>query len=441
MTRPHLELVAGGADAPRWIPALELGAIAIGLALCFTWAGALPSWSGELGRFQLLMAVAFSFLALVLLRADRYRGLPHLGAFVVVVGFVLRAAVIPTTPTLSDDIYRYVWEGRVIAAGHDPYAHAPDSPELAALRDARIHPHVNHPQLSTIYPPLAELGFALVARLSATVMAMKVWILLHDLVLVAVLAAWCQQRSGSAIAAVAYAWNPLVIAEYAGSGHHDPTALLGLALALKWMDRRPVASALALACAALIKLAPLVALPFLWRRWPKRARLAAVLVLAPGLALFVAWTRGRDSGLSAYVAHWRNNESLFQLLAFMLGDARARIAAGVLLAALLVWLWRRRSEPLDATRSLLRGSLLLGPVVHPWYLGWELMFQPLRNSAPWLLLSALALGSYGVLTPPADRAHYHLSIVGRAFEYGLPFALAILIHWQRRRARETPHGL
>lgn len=431
--RPQLEVVEGGASSPRWPHALELGALAAGLAWCFTLAGAMPSWSAELGRFQALMAVAYVFLGLALARMSRFRGLPHLGAFVVVVAFVLRAAVIPTTPTLSDDVYRYVWEGRVLAHGQSPYAHAPDDSALVRLRDDRIHAQVNHRDLRTIYPPAAEAGFAMVASLSASVLAMKLWILLHDLLLVFVLVRWCERREGSAIGAIAYAWNPLLIAEFAGSGHHDPTAMLPLALACYWGDRRPVASALALSLAVLTKLVPLLALPFLWMRWPNRARALALALTGAGLAGFLWLTRGDHSGLAAYAEHWRNNDSLFHLLAFIFGDLRARYAAGLLILGVVVVLLVRRTEAADGVRHAMRASLLLGPVLHPWYLGWALMFEPLRISPPWLLLSALALLSYGVLSSPTDPSHYHLSVAWRGLEYGAPLLLALFLAWRRRR--------
>lgn len=441
MTAPRLELVEGGVDAPRWSHALELGALAAGLALCFTLAGELPSWRAELGRFQALMAVAFVFLALALARSARYRTLPHSGVFVVVVAFVLRSAVIATPATLSGDIYRYVWEGRMITQGQNPYAHAPGDPILSPFRDAVIHPRVNHPELSTIYPPVAQAGFALVAALSPTVVAMKFWILLHDLALVALLARWCEKRSGSALNAIAYAWNPLMVAEYAGSGHHDPTAMLWMALAFYWMERRPLGSALALSAAVLIKLAPLVALPFLWWRWPWRARLVALSVLGVGLGAYGWLTRGEQSGVAAYAAHWRNNELIFHYLAIAFGDDGARLAVVGLLAAFLAIVLIRRVEAIDGARSALRATLLLGPVLHPWYLGWALVFEPLRISAPWLLLSALALLSYGVLAPPQEQGGFHLSLAWRWLEYGLPLALAALLAWRRRRIRGNANAL
>jgi hypothetical protein len=411
-------------------------ALGAGLTLVCTLAARLPSWRVDLGRLQALMAVAFAFQALALAAIGRWRGLPHTGLAVFVVALAMRAAVLPVAPTLSDDVYRYIWDGRVLAHGIDPWAYAPSHPALAALRDAAIHSRINHPELRTIYPPLAEAGFALVAAVRPTVGAMKLWIALHDLALVAVLTAWCARRTGSALPAIAYAWNPLVVLEYAGSGHHDSTGLLWLALAFALADRRPAASAAAFAAAVLVKLAPLVLLPFLWRDWGARARAVAVALIAPGLALFLARARGAGSGLEAFATTWRNNELAFHYAALALGDRGARIAVAVAVAALVAVLLWRRVETVRAARATMRTLLLAGPVLHPWYLGWALVFEPAGFSWAWLALSALALLNYGVLAAPAEGGAYHLPLAGRAIEYGVPAAIAaVLALASRRRSR------
>ena len=423
--KPVLRVIEGGVAAPASpLRALELMAAGAGLTLVLTLAAALPSWTAELGRLQGLMAVAFAFYALALWRSGRWRALPHAGLAVFVVALAMRLAVLRVAPTLSDDLWRYLWDGRVLAHGLDPYAYAPADTALASLRDALVHPRVNHPELRTIYPPLAEAGFAFMALVAPGVTGMKCWIVLHDLALVAVLLRWCARRGGSALPVIAYAWNPLVVLEYAGSGHHDPTGILWLVVALAWLDSRPLLSAAAFAAAVLVKLVPLLALPFLLVRWPWRARALALALLAAGLGMFLARARGPASGLEAYSAHWRNNELAFHYLAALLGDARARGAAAgavVIVVGLLLW---RRSEVASATRTAVRMLLLTGPVLHPWYLGWALAFEPLAPSWPWLALSALALLNYGVLAVPGEGSAFHLSLAWRWFEYGVPLVLA-----------------
>jgi hypothetical protein len=435
-SRPPLRLIEdGGRPRVPLAPAFELAALGTGLTLAMALIGALPGLQQRLGAFQALYVIGFAFLGLTLLRMSRFVTVPRTGMIVVAVAFAARVPLLFAPPSLSDDVYRYVWEGTVIAHGANPYAQAPDDPRLAALRDREIHPRVNHPEIATIYPPLAEAGFALVAAIAPSVFGFKLWVLLHDLLLVLVLLALLRREGQPPLAAIAYAWNPLVIVEYAGSGHNDPTAMLWLAVAWLLAPRRPVLSALALGAGALVKLAPLVTLPLFFARWPWRARLAALAVLLPGLGLFWALTRGADSGLTAYWSRWRNNELVFHALERWLGFEQARFAALVLVAGAILWaLWQRR-ETIAASRLVLRVATVVAPVVHPWYLGWTLMAEPLRPSAPWLLFSLTAVLSYGVLATPAEGRDFHLSLGGRAIEYGLPLALAAaLAAWRRLRA-------
>jgi hypothetical protein len=426
--RPPLRVIEGGGGLlPRPLigPALELAALGFGIALSLTLISRLPGGARFLGTFQALYAIGFAFLALALLRLSRYRGLPRASLLVFAIALAARAPLIGAPPLLSDDLYRYVWEGRVLAHGGNPWRQAPSDPALAELREPEIFPRINHPQLATIYPPLAEAGFALVASLSPTVWAMKLWVLLHDLALVALLCAWCERRTGSAVAAIAYAWNPLVIVEYAGAGHNDPTAMVWLAAAFLLCEARPTLSALALVAGGMVKLAPLVALPYLMRRWPWRARLTALVLAGAGLAFFRAETRVADSGARAFWESWQNNELFFHYLERWTGSfAMARALALSAAAAVCAWLWVRVPSNVRATRDALRALTLAGPVMHPWYLGWTLMFEPLAPSAPWLLLSLTVTLNYGALRAPAEGSAFHPTLTLRWIEYGLPLALA-----------------
>lgn len=415
---------------------LEPVSVALALGVAAVLLGTLTNWRSELGRFQLLMLAAFGAYAFALVRRARWRSLPHGGAFVGIVALALRAAVVPTTPSLSDDVYRYAWEGRVLASGENPYAHAPADPALVRLRDAEIFPRVNHPGLRAIYPPLAEAGFALVARLGLSVLAIKLWVTLHDLALCALLAWWCARRGGSAWDALVYAWNPLVVAEYAGSAHHDPTGILWLVAAVAWAERRPVASAVAAIASVMVKLVALPVLPFLARGWPARVRAGAFAGLAASLGFYLAQARGPGSGLEAFVGRWRHNDSLFGLLAAVSGERSARMCAAAGVAIVVIVAMARKLDTVAGTRLVLRSGLLLGPVLHPWYLGWVLAFEPLGPSPAWLLLSCTALLGYGALVPPPEAGGYHPGALWRAVEYGLPAALAMIL-FRTNRARGT----
>ena len=422
---------------------LEPVALAMLLSFVCTLIGHIPDWRADLGRFQALFVVAFAAYGLAVMGRGRWRALPRAGTFVVLVALALRAAVLPVTPTLSDDVYRYAWEGRVLALGGDPYRQPPADSALVRFRDAEVHPHVNHPELRAIYPPLAEAGFALVARFWYSLLAFKLWVLLHDLVLCVLLVKWCRARGGSAWDALIYAWNPLVVTEYAGTAHHDPTGIVWLVAALLYAERRPVFSAAASITAVMVKLVALPVVPFLLRDWPARVRIIAVTVLSACLAGYLLLTRGPGSGLEAYANHWRHNDALFALIAGPWGDRTARVVALAAVVAIGVFVWRKRWSTLAATRVLMRAGLLLGPVVHPWYLGWVLAFECTGPSAGWLLLSCTVTLGYGAFVPPLDGGGYHPPLAWRLVEYGLPVLLTLgLMLWRGAvAARRGPPNL
>jgi len=437
MPQPQGTGTDGSAHRPARL-ALEVMAVGAGLTLVFTLAAALGSWRVEIARLQPLVAVGFCFFGLALWRMASWRSLPHAGLAVFVVAVSMRLTVLPVVPSLSDDVWRYVWDGRVMVHGLNPYAHAPADPALAGLRDADVHPRINHPELRTIYPPVAEAGFALVAAVAPGLRGMKAWILINDLALVAVLLAWSARRTGSPLPALAYAWNPLVTLEYAGNAHHDPCGMLWLVVALAIMDQRPVLSAVAFAAAVMVKVVPVVALPLVLARWPWRARLVGLALVAAGLGSFVALASGPASGLAAYAAHWRNNELVFHYVAAALGDERARVAVGACVAGLAVVLAFRVRDAARGARTALRAALLASPVGHPWYLGWALSLDPLAPSAPWALLSCLSLLNYGILAAPREGPAFHLGLAWRWLEYGLPLVLAaVLSAFARRQGREA----
>ena len=423
-------------------PALEFTALGAGLTLLAVLLARLPGWIHDLRAFQILYLLAFACYAITLVRLPRYAALPRIGGAVFVVALAARLGLLAAPPSLSDDIYRYVWEGRVLLHGGNPWAQIPLDPALIPLRDEHIFPAVNHPALATIYPPLAEAGFALVAAVSPTVGAMKLWVILHDLALVALLIAWLRRHGRSPAWAVVYAWNPLVLVEYAGSGHNDPTGMVWLLAAIVVARERPWASALALAAGTLVKLAPLLALPFLWRHWTWSARLLALALLGAGLGAFAWLTRGANSGLHAYWDNWRNNALVFEVVERWTGSFRTARTLGVITVLLvaataLVRGWKAT----HASRAMFKTALLVSPVAHPWYQGWFLMLEPWAPSAPWILLSATAVLSYGVFATPAAGRDFHLPLGWRLVEYGAPALLALGLAGARamRRGAAVSH--
>src|SRR5215213_1966859 len=218
-------------------------------------------------KVALIQSVLYFLAAWLVLQARSSRS-----TLLIVIAFavVFRLSIVFAPPYLSDDIYRYVWDGRVQAAGINPYHYLPAAPELAHLRDEAIYPKMNRRDFAhTIYPPVAQFVFFLTTRISEHVTWMKLTMLGFEVVAVWAIAQLLMSLGQAPQRLLIYAWHPLVIWEFAGSGHVDAIAIAFIALAfLAWHRNKDFGSGFALACATLTKLFPIVLLPAVFK--PRR---------------------------------------------------------------------------------------------------------------------------------------------------------------------------
>jgi hypothetical protein len=347
-----------------------------------------------------------------------------------------RLALVPAVPLLSDDVYRYVWEGRVQVHGGNPYAwdDRPESPRWEALRDG-VWREVTHREYTAIYPPLWELLCRLIVGLHDSVVAMKAFVVACDLALLAVLAAMLRRRGLPPERLLIVAWSPLALVEVAGSGHNDAVGVLLLTVSLAALDRGDgLGSAIAAALGAQTKLVPaLVALSWLrrYRFWHLVAAIdVALLLLVP----YAAAGPGLWMSLGKYGRYWLFNETLFDPLAALAGGHEEGVRlAGVLLAALALALAGRKTEPVSAALAVVTASILLAPNVLPWYGLWLLPFLVLRDAPGALLFTGTVQLAYLVYPEWLSGQRWQVGWGVRALEYGPCLAVA-LAAWLRERA-------
>ncbi len=424
---------------------------------------AAASLRDPLARLPLFLALyAGAFGACVLAaRAARSAGLGALTAgtllFVVAVGAIFRAFFLPTPPALSGDVHRYVWDARAQAAGINPYAHPPNAPEVAFLRDADTD-KISHPEISTIYPPVSQAVFRIAGAVAPGPLGMKILFGLVSLVLPLAAVVWLRPAAPDWLPAlVLLAWHPLLVIESAGSGHNDPlAALLFLAaVGAAHRGRAGLAGAL-LGLAAGAKtlpllLAPLFALALGRRRaLPFAASLAATLLL--GYVPFAGAGGGLLVGLREYVFRLEFNSSVHAVARALLARAGAPHALrdglpsllplGVIAAQPL--LFRAAGRDLPRALFLTLGALVVvGSQVHPWYMIWILPFAAARGSAPWIAFSLLVFLSYATHALHQATGVWREPVWVRAAQYVPLFALlardAARLTAGRARARDgTP---
>lgn len=293
----------------------------------------------------------------------------------------------------DDDIWRYLWDAHVAAAGTNVYAFAPEDSALDSLvsveANARpdwetIRANINYPDLHTIYPPLAQIVFRSAHWLApGSVLAMKTVVITFDLLALGFLILTMAALNQPPARSILYAWNPLVIKVFAGSGHIDGVLVAALAATCYFLVRkRQTAAAASLGLAIAAKIIPVVLLPFLARRTGRwRAAVGCAVALVFWLPYFGAGTHHLAS-LAAFSEHWQFNGGLFRLLASVLSvitsqhQLWARIICGVAIALLVLVLYGRdHGDPATFahfTVATLGTVLILSPVVMPWYITWLL---------------------------------------------------------------------
>lgn len=345
-------------------------------------------------------------------------------AWAVAVGLVLRAVFWVSTPICETDFYRYLWDGAVTAHGYNPFVHTPlevadgeeDVPDaLAALaiESGPIIDRVNHAELGTIYPPVAQAAFALAHWLGAWRLgAWRAVLLLFDAVALGLVFLILRRLGQSPLYMIVYWWNPLLIKETYNSLHMDVVILpFVLGALLLSLSSRPAGAGGLLALAAGAKLWPVTLLPLLLRRaWPSRGRILALLgtfaAVAACLAVFVlpAVKLGEDSGFVAYGRTWEMNDALYMAVEWpikTLADGLTRdgqrligrgIAAAALAAIVLGLAWRAPYDDREFCRRamlVVAAVFLLSPTQFPWYFVWLAPFLAFSRRPSLLLLTAL----------------------------------------------------
>lgn len=400
------------------------------LAACF--AALLLTHDLARWPFLTLTLLGAAFLSYAL-AARRYQDTAS-PALILGVAAALRLLLIPLPPSLSDDTLRYVWDGKVLAAGHNPYLHAPEAPELAALRDP-VWERMPHKEVPTVYPPLALAVFTVAGFLPHPLIGVKILLTFAELLGCFLLTRLAVSLGKPAGRAIWYCWSPLAVLEVAGMGHVDGLLMAGMVAAVGYLvSQKPSRAGLAAAAGVLAKLVPLALLP-LWTGFAdRRARFLAIALLTVAVATFpvvlaiggmppglvkygISWEfngplyeplwRGFDqisldhtvkAGLDAAKAWTGHHELLNRLYPFVYPQllAKATLLAlfGVFFLRIFLGFWTPSGEDpkkrvVTQTGRLLGGVVLCSATFYPWYLLWLLPWAALARHPAWLTLSAL----------------------------------------------------
>jgi len=375
-------------------------------------------------------ALIMVFLSFALYLGEA-RGIGWSPRTIILLAIAFRLMFLFRLPELSDDIYRYLWDGLTILHGNNPYAFAPSGAKILSAEFTELLGHVNHPQLITLYPPAAQILFA-AGALAGGLVGIKALFFVLDIALCAIILRILSRMSMPPSRAVLYAWHPLPILEIAGSGHIDGAGIFFLLLAFMlllpaskitnsytkntWLA--PTAAGLAFSGAVLVKLFPLIFFPALLFLAGSKGRKPFMLgAVAGASALSIPFLPGLYNmfiTLDIYVHNWEFAGFAFQSLhsIFPSGSIARQILAALFLlitAALYASLSRKRNAAeginisslfpaaFETAYCLTLAFLLLTPTLHPWYALYLACLLPFVPEVAGLVLSWAVLLSYQVL--------------------------------------------
>ena len=435
------------AIAARWAPFAVSVGLALALVSCAGSDAEVGDWPGisvtagfavPAGSFLLVyLAIAASAVA-ALVTLPVGLSVRKATQIVFVIGVIARLLMLPHPA--SDDVNRYLWEGRLLAAGLSPYAHAPtdpDDPAADAFRDPadRHWRGINHPGMTAIYPPLALIGFAGLASIHYDPLTIKVAMAVADSAALGILLALLSRRRTDPRWAFLYALHPLPLIAFAGQGHLDALQVLAVLGALLLGERRRwVWMFLALGLAVQVKYVAAVLLPFFVRRSTVRHlwafALTAMLPLAPfvatdGMAVFATLSRfGNDMAFNGFVHGW------LRMLTGDIGTATGFAQLGFVAAlgfGLVQW---RRAIRFGAPPTLAAGALfatgtylVFAPTIHVWYLAPALALAVIERAPLWIVASTTIVFGFVADGMAATTGTYALPIWAQVCAWILPTLL------------------
>jgi alpha-1,6-mannosyltransferase len=432
-----------------------------------------------------LIAAAAYFIAVVRLDRDKL-ALGFIWGFAI----LFRILFLMTEQSLSDDVYRFIWDGNLLNQGINPSALAVNSPLLNNIENP-FRELVNHDWMASPYLPAAQLLFLSVTSLvPGSVLAFQISSVILDLMIGWLVFDSLRRLSISPLGVLIYLWNPLIISEFANGAHVVDAWMIFLVMLAFWLmlqaSHTPqratllnLGTILAMAGATLTKGLPMLLVPIFLRRWRWKLLLYVGIIISAltVFALGAGWgIIGAQNGtgvfgaMKIYMSWWNFNSSVYHWLEAALSGyrtpgavpieaagqtliivARLLTASAIILISLLTgwWAWRidssQRANYLTRTLYLFRLSvipigayLLLTHTVHPWYIGFIIPLLPFllprKNEAsgvsrfiwPWLYLSIAISLSYITYIDPHNLREYGIV---RWVEYLPVFILLIWAIW------------
>ncbi len=355
--------------------------------------------------------------------------------FIILSGLIFRITLIPTEPSTSDDYYRYVWEGKMIANGYNPYEYAPGDTALNKLHSNILPEKVTFKKLTTIYPPAAQVLFTAAYTIGGeTPLGLKIFFLLAELCSLLLIIKLLRYSGKNTRYVLLYAWLPLPIMEYMINAHIDVAALpFFLAFVLFVLKEKPTPAAIMFALCFLMKSYAVFALPLLlykisFKKISTFIPVAVVIIIAAYIP-FLNQRHSLTDMLSTYLVNWEFNGSFFNLFKLITLDGiKLRMLCLALLAVSVLYVSFAVKLPMYKLTWIYICVAAFTTTVYPWYLGWLAVLLPFTEFYSVVVLFFMI--NFTNITPYGQiwREHYDVIFV----EY-LIFYVALFFDFKRHK--------
>jgi alpha-1,6-mannosyltransferase len=350
-----------------------------------------------------LVAILFLTYGWVLKRSSE-----HSITFWILISLVLRAMLLFALPQLSDDFYRFIWDGRLWASGHHPFAALPSSYLEMNIPgvDLELYNHLNSKEYFGVYPPIAQFIFWISVKISpasipGSVIVMRLSVLLAEAGSILLISSLLKKFNLSAKNVLYYALNPMIILELTGNLHLEAFVIFFLLLTVYFLTlQRVQLAAASISVAICTKLLPLIFLPaFIGRMTIQQLLQFFIIVALTCLMIFLPFLDWevinslRSVGL--YFHKFEFNASIYYLVrefGYTVYGYNIIQTVGWKLALLVfvliftfIWIRNRQFQSKQIVRDnksmfaewmwMLFIYLLFTTTLHPWYISTLFMFS------------------------------------------------------------------
>ena len=302
----------------------------------------------------------------------------------VIIGFglIFRLTLFPAVPTTSDDVYRYLWEGKILTEGHNPFTTAPNDSSLMPLRDGNYY-KVTYKDIPAIYPPFSQVVFALGSFIKYnSVTALKLLYFLCELITLFFLLKLLYLKKKNLNYIILYSWLPLSTMEYSINAHLDPIGIMFMVVFIYFTEKdRHILSAISFSFAVLSKLYPVILFPIIIKKFGLKRSfiflLLSVVLITTIYLPFLNWNFSTFSALSNYLSNWEFNGPIYNLLKYILNDGgfvKIICASAFIVSVGVISTFYKNFT--KAAYGIFICLIIFSVTLYPWYLGWIAALNP-----------------------------------------------------------------